>query len=72
MELFNNTCNTQTIRKEEVNDYIPAAHGSNLTPGMQTHGSLSSREPVRQDDRLGGYLVNSLNTNPYNKSILGN
>jgi hypothetical protein len=69
MKMFNNTCNTQTIRTEEVNDYIPSAHGSSITPGMETHGSLSSREPVKQDDRLGGYLVDSLSTNPYNRSV---
>lgn len=72
MQMFNNTCNTQTLRKEEANNYIPSAHGSNLTPDMQTHGSLSSRVPVKQDDRLGGYLVDSLSTNPYNRSVLGN
>jgi len=71
MQMFNNTCNTQTIRKEEPNNYISAAHGSNLTPDMQAHGSLSSRVPVKQDDRLGGYLVDSLSTNPYNRSVLG-
>ena len=69
MKMFNNTCNTQTVRTEEVNDYIPAAHGSSITPGMETHGSLSSRDPVKQDDRLGGYLVDSLSTNPYNRSV---
>lgn len=72
MNMFNNTCNTQTLRKEEENNYISAAHGSNITPGLQTHGSLSARDPVRQDDRLGGYLVDSLSSNPYNRSVLGN
>lgn len=72
MQMFNNTCNTQTIRKEEENNYISAAHGSKITPGLQTHGSLNSREQVKQDDRLGGYLVESLTSNPYNRSVLGN
>lgn len=72
MQMFNNTCNTQTIRKEQKNNYVSVANGTNITPGIQTHGSLSAREQVRQEDRLGGYLVDSLGSNPYNRSILGN
>ena len=72
MQMFNNTCNTQTAKKEEENNYLSGPNYSKITPGLQTHGSLSAREQVRQDDRLGGYLVDSLNSNPYNRSVLGN
>ena len=72
MQIFNNECNMQSTRREEANDYIPAAMGAANTPNMQTHGSLSSREPVKQDDRLGGYLVSNLSGNPYNHSITEN
>jgi len=72
MQLFNNNCNVQGTKTEHRQTYAAAPNSHTNTPDAQTHGLMSSRDPVKQDDRLGGYLVNNLNNNPYNLSVTGN
>lgn len=71
MNLFNNEYNSQNTKHEREQNYVPVLNGGAHTPNMQSQGMLSSREPVRQDDRLGGELVSNLRNNPYNHSITG-
>jgi hypothetical protein len=71
IQLFNNNCNVQGTKREHTQNYAPAPNSYTNTPDAQTHGMMSSRDPVKQDDRLGGYLVDTLNNNPYNLSVSG-
>ena len=70
MSLLNNTYNSQGVKREHEQESRPVYSGSFNTPSKNEFGRISSREPVRNDDRLGGgTLTNNLTNNPYNLPI---